>query len=75
MYSTAPVDWTTRTLGGGYLAAEMQSVYSVVLAKRTIMCLHTVEWFQVLLFNISNSVYQIFLSDFVIEFSSVSEKI
>ena len=25
------------------------------------ICLHTVKWFQVLLFNMSNSIYQVFL--------------
>ena len=28
-----------------------------------ILCLHTVRWFQVLLYNISNSIHQVILSN------------
>ena len=33
---------------------------------KLIICLHTVKWFQELLFDISNSIYQIFLSNLIL---------
>ena len=43
----------------------MNSLYVTLFLNELLefICLHTVKWFQVLLFNICNSIYQIFLSN------------
>ena len=33
---------------------------------REFICLHTVKWFQVLLFDINNTIDQVFLSDWIL---------
>ena len=43
------------------------AIYQVFISNSIlIICLCIVEWFQVLLFNISDSIYQVFLSNLVL---------
>ena len=42
------------------------SLLLTFLNKPAFICLHTVKWFQVLLFNISDFIYQVFLSNLIL---------
>ena len=69
------VSYPGHSLGETYASAEVQSVYSTTSPTSRLgnICLHTVEWFQVFLFNTIYSIHHYSLICLILFFCLVSK--